>query len=134
MCLRSIEKQKPAGTGTGWQVLRINRDDPYKNGTYSPVLFRDIHISTPGIEDTATSAFPDLEDVRIQSHKNVDVRYPLGFHIFLDEAAAQNYYEELCIHSEKFTVKKVSYRGAHTLGVQDNSPVVVATHRTIIKE
>ncbi len=102
MCLASVSSKKPKSTGTGWKTFQKIRG---RRGRYRPSIMYVIgEYFLAGIWYRAMYTPKGLK-------KNpAGLDYSPGFHIFLNKKNAV-----AAVRTGEI-VRKVSYRGAHTLG------------------
>ena len=117
MCLMRILPPPVAPTGFGFVARKMF------SGSYRSIFYNYETPQTLGVEQKA-ELFGDLisqEDAK---------RYPCGFHIFESMDDAFDY----ALTNSNEAVLHVSYRGAHTRGLQGARKVVVAEFITLIQE
>jgi hypothetical protein len=134
MCLKIIQKTnltKKQQSGRGWKVFRK------EEGFYVGPYFHYRVALKPGV--WAKSDKPTSLPTKIPSDTVTIIRdangeasyqwvcYDSGFHLFFVKRAAMAYKDHLAALGKiGLVVKRVSYRGAHTIGIQGDERVIVA--------
>ena len=122
MCLDAVSNRKVAKTGIGYKVVGPRR--------FGPNVFEPLAFGSPIVLGKWMDAGKRKKMLRIGgSGSGLPIKYECGFHIYMTRKAGLT---ALNVWGES-NLLKVEYTGAHTRGVQDNLPVVIARRMRAIK-
>ena len=119
MCLDAVSNRKVAKTGIGYKVVGPRRFGP---NVFEPLMFGSLIV-------LGKRMVAGKRKKMLRTEGRDPVKYECGFHIYMTRKAGL---AALNVWGES-NLLKVEYTGAHTRGVQDNLPVVIARRMRAIK-